>query len=200
MSESIPAIIDIHMHAFSIRFTFKTSEYLMKFNTYLFFSVICTMLMTPISDLIAQKEMMPVPGSRVRVIVSANGRFYYKGTLISLDADSLILSPDGDTTAHSFTIASLKKLELHIGQGTNKAVGAFLGGIVGFAVGAGIGAALIKIDSDSNFTTDHARLLGAGIGTLPGTLIGAAIGSNISREKWESVNLDQIRRGGSKKQ
>ncbi len=85
-------------------------------------------------------------------------------------------------------LSSITRLDVSRGKKSRVLAGA----AIGFAVGAGIGAFLIKGNSENDLADRDAALIGAGILAIPGTIVGAIIGGDKSGEKWEKVNLDTL--------
>ncbi len=147
-------------------------------------------------DLIAQEESQVITGSRIRVLVQDTPNHWMIGHLLSLDVDTLVLKIEDQPHPSVIRLSSITKLEVSRGRKSQVLVGA----CIGFAVGAGIGAFLIKGTSENDLSHRDAALIGAGVLAIPGTLIGVVIGANKRGEKWAKVNLAQIRRDAAKKQ
>jgi len=148
------------------------------------------------TDLTSQEESQLKPGSCIRVLVQESANDWIIGSLLSLVVDTLMLKIEDQPHPSVLRLSSLTMLEVSRGRKSRSLAGAG----IGFAVGAGIGAFLIKGTSENDLSDRDAALIGAGLMAIPGTLIGAIVGASKSGEKWETVNLDQIRSGISKKQ
>ncbi len=159
-------------------------------------SLIVFSLLVQSIDLIAQETSQVIPGSRIRVLARDTANDWIIGSLLSLDVDTLRLKSGDQPHASVIHLSSITRLDVSRGRKSQVLAGA----AIGFAVGAGVGALLSKGNSGNDLADRDAALIGAGLLAIPGTIIGAIIGGNKSGEKWEKVNLDQIRRGISKKQ
>ena len=151
--------------------------------------------------LIAQQQTLPeslLPGNRVRVTAP---QFFQKikisqpskkiacvvGTVMATNADTLFLKVENqpESLIMSVPFASLRKLEVSRGRQPQVLTGAG----VGFVVGAAAGALLFKGSSEHDLSDRDARLIGAGLLGISGTLIGAVIGANKRGDRWEEVPL-----------
>ena len=146
------------------------------------------------TDLIAQEESQLKLGSRIRVLVQ-DANDWMIGSPLSLVVDTLMLKIEDQPHQLVLPLSSITRLEVSQGRKSRALAGAG----IGFAVGAGIGAFLIKGTSGNDLSDRDAALIGAGLLAIPGTLISAIVGANKSDEKWERVNLDQIQKHVAKK-
>jgi hypothetical protein len=179
----------------------------MKNKILLFLSILGLFWTMPVLGQQAE-ECSIVVGSRVRVSTGGYiigkkqfkaGRKGYRliGTVERLQPDTLVLKTDISPEPVVIPIALVERFDVSRGRKKSRTLE---GAGIGFAIGAGLGAFLIKGTSENDLSDSDAALIGAGLMAIPGTLIGAMIGANKDNEKWETVDLAQIRSGISKNQ
>jgi hypothetical protein len=122
-----------------------------------------------------------------------------EGTLITLDADTLVLyvSPRGPEVAIS--VAQITKLEVYRGhKGSAEAaakgavIGAGLGAVLGAttaAVGAAVVGGMLGVDPD----VGEAAAEGAAFGTVEGAVTGAVYGATMGMAVWQEVTVERLR-------
>ncbi len=156
------------------------------------------------------------PGARVRVTGHFCRPFYSNcvggqpehrvRTFVVWKSDTLVVQSNGDTL--SVPVNLVTRLDVSRGR---KSFGAGRGGIIGGVVGAAsaaiIGAAsyeepeepqpcvLFCLFQDPEFsrTAADAAVLGAAFGAVVGYAIGRLLGSAIKTERWQEVPLDRLR-------
>ena len=147
-------------------------------------------ILTLSTDLIAQEALPIKPGDRVRV-TSPEYEWRPIGTVITLDADSLVVKVVGYRDPITLPLSVLTQLEVTRAKrpiGKNALVGlgagAALGGLFGFIVA----------EEDDYFGPSDSAIIGAGFFGSIGLVFGALTGV-IPVDYWEEVPLDQIRVG-----
>lgn len=105
------------------------------------------LLITPLTDLAAQEAPPLTPGAKVRVSVNQQGR--ETGTLVALNADSLILRARGRNAPLAISLASVKRLEMSQGW-VSRGERAWNGAGIGFLSGAAIGFTVTRGAEDIN--------------------------------------------------
>ena len=168
--------------------------------------LIALLLIATSIELIAQEVSSVVSGDRIRVTFLKSVRVMkgvtirrLEGTLVRLDADTLVLREKYQSILLSHSIASLARLEVSRGRKSRAGRGA----LIGFLVGAGVGAVGTEavcanardFDSGSVGAPDIGTclLLGGVAFGLIGTGIGAIAGKVIKGERWERVSIDKLR-------
>ena len=162
-----------------------------------FFTMFAISVILALSGDIQAQEAMPIkPGDRVRVTAPEYSRDLRPiGTVISFDADSLVVKVVGYRDPIAVPLAVLTQLEVfrakrQIGKNALKGLGygAAVGGLTGLIAGA----------EDDFVGPLYVAVFGAGflgsIGLVLGAL-GALTGVIQSDYDWEDVPLDQIRVG-----
>ena len=125
-------------------------------------------------------------GSRIR-ITTAHGS--HRGTLVSLDGDSLRYTRSGTARVTALPLASVVRLERSAGKRSAAGRGALIGGLLGGGFGLFLGIAASTDNSgwwevgpeDIAAVTAVVGATGAGIGAL--------IGAASKRDRWETVPL-----------
>ena len=130
-----------------------------------------------------------VPGARVRINAPSVCKRQVVGTLVTWDADTLVVEPQSGTWL-SIPHTSLMQLEVSLGKkswGPRMAAG-FLAGTLALGVYTLTGERCYE-DEDAASPVLVCALLGG----LPGALVGGLIAR--ADEKWQPVPLDRIRVG-----
>jgi hypothetical protein len=151
-------------------------------------------------SLFAGEVSQAEPGSRLRVLVPDSTDDWIKGSLLSLDADTLMLKvrfPEGPDFRGDYReleaplaipLSTISTLEMSRDRKSHT----FLGAAIGLTVGVGIGVLSIRGTAENDLAAGDAALIGAGLFGIPGALIGAAIGSSIKTDRWETVPFDKL--------
>ncbi len=152
--------------------------------------LVAVIVMANAEAALAQAPAQPVAGTTVRVTVPPRQRVV--GTLVSLDADSIVLKQRRATLR--LPMAAVTRMEVAAGQVrygstiVGAALGALIGGVVGGAVGAGSSDSptLEYVGSEGGAAT------GVVLGAAAGALVGGAFGYNRPRWRWKEVPIDRI--------
>ena len=183
------------------------------------FVLLAIFAFVPLASATAQVPIRP--GARVRVTrppicppnVTCVGVRRYGGTFVAWKADSLVMESKGNALA--LALDPVTKLEVSRGR---KSFGAGRGGIIGGVVGAAsaaiIGAASYEEPEEPqpcvprdfldwlfrdpwgdriSRTAADAAVQWAVVGAVVGYAIGRLLGSAIKTERWEEVPLDRLR-------
>ena len=175
--------------------------------------LVALLLIATSMELIAQEVSSVISGDHIRVtflksVTVMRGETIIQrpevdkklvGTLVRLEADTLVLREKGQSILSSLSIASLTRLEVSRDRKSRTGRGA----LIGFLVGAGVGAVGTEavcanardFDSGSVGAPDIGTclLLGGVAFGLIGTGIGAIAGKVIKGERWERVSIDKLR-------
>ncbi len=133
-------------------------------------SVVILLLALPM-DLIAQETSAVVPGARVRVTAPEAYSSRIIGTVLSINADTLMLSKKELHAPLAISLDSMTRLELSLGRGRSLKKGLKVGA---FSLLAGAGAGYIGALATDDLHPLAYGAIGAGIGGLDGFLIGAS--------------------------
>ncbi len=164
-------------------------------------ALILTLLPAAPVSLLAQQAPPVAPGDRVRVTAPGIQSQRFVGTVIETGADTCLLKVEGRPAPLPLALAAVTQLEVSRGQANKGKTGAIIGG----AVGAGIGVAVIissyEEDCSSQLLSDlcefgnaMALLSPLALG-VAGAVLGNVIGKSIESERWEEVPLDRLRVG-----
>jgi hypothetical protein len=153
---------------------------------------ITTLLLISFIDVIGQEEEGVKVGDRVRVTsyyrlaernlgpLKSGALARTVGTVVTFEADTVVLKTEGQATPFTVPLALLKKLEVSRGPKKSRALaGAGIGFLLGFVIGS-------STDCGYDCPPAQTGLILGGIGAPLGTLSGAAIGAG---ERWEEVPL-----------
>jgi len=153
-------------------------------------SVLSVSVLLPFTSLSAQEQPPIEPGSRVRVSAPDLAMHRQVATLEAWRGDTLVLARPWTMDC---PLASVTRLEVSQYRKSNCGKGALIGGGIGVAVGALIGA--MWTEEGDLGCTDRAACVGLGAAALgvTGGLIGLGIGALSKTERWEEVPLDQLR-------
>lgn len=156
------------------------------------------------SPVAAQGDPASLVGSRVRLTTSQVSFAPLIGRVVSVEGDHIVLerSPTDDHPpgAVRIALASVESVELSAGRRRNVGKGAWMGGAIGFGVGALLGAAGGAADDECGegeffFCDDVTAAEGAGIlgavGAAAGALVGVAVGALTKSERWDEVPAER---------
>jgi hypothetical protein len=139
-------------------------------------------------QLAGQSSLTLDAGAKVRIWTSDIRKV--TGRVDALTSDTLVLKPEGETTALSIPVASIVRAEVSRGPRSRKSSawnrarwGALFGAVVG-AVSLGLQHEQV---GDEGSSVGKAVALGAWSGVLFGGSLGAAIGAANPGENWERV-------------
>ena len=128
-------------------------------------------------------------GDRVRATLIAHPNPRVTGTLLSYRPESITLAAEPDSAESTFAHASIKRLEISEGMHSNAGRGAKLGAILGFVTLFALGAAAGG-DAYDNPTPWYVLGPIYGVaGGVTGAGVGALIGSASQHERWERVRV-----------
>ena len=120
------------------------------------------------------------------------------GYWMGLDGNQLTLGIEDRDDSLILPLVSLTKLEVSQGLKSRTLKGAGIGFLVGGAAGLATAAIACAIAGNCDADDPYTGLVYAVFGVLGagvGTLTGAIIGSTIKVDRWETVQLDQLRVG-----
>lgn len=157
----------------------------------------------PAAMLLAQEPAAPQPGATVRVTwacerspATPGGSCQVAGRLVQLRRDSITVA--GASASTSVGLDAVRRLEASAGSRGHARTGA----LVGLALGAGLGTALLHGGGSTSLCdrsqnqdalapseclglTAGAAVVGAGLGAL--------VGAMITSERWQDVPLARVR-------
>ena len=140
----------------------------------------------------AQEASPPslAPGTTVRATVSAGQRVV--GTVVKLDADSLVLAQT--TTTLRIATSSVTKLEVGYARArtTPTLIGAGLGALVGGAVGAAVGGSTKPSATGDYVGSETDAATGLFFGAAGGAVLGGIAGFNWPRWRWREASLRRV--------
>lgn len=116
------------------------------------------------------------------------------GTVVTLNADTIVLRHESQTSALAVPLAAVTKLEVsggRIPRGKNGLKGAGLGLFAGITIGGILGAANTGTDATSKVYV----MAGAAFFGTTGLVTGGIIGAVSGNERWEQVPLKRLRLG-----
>jgi hypothetical protein len=131
-------------------------------------------------------------GDTVRVSVRSLGGQQLRGVILWADSTSMTMYPSGGATPKDVSFSDVSLLYRKDGGRSQVALGAGIGGIVGFCVGYAIGEVRSSknIDEHTGNRVDPVEPIRDGIFSgAAGTVIGALVGLTIKTEKWSRVTL-----------
>jgi hypothetical protein len=133
----------------------------------------------------------PIPaGSRVRILSPVIGDQAQTGSVISATSDTLVFLPNKTSNSTAISTPNIVKLDVSTGTHSNKLKGAMLGFALGAGVGALIGSATYHPCSNCFDILGRGGAIAAGsvVGSLVGLAGGMIIGSRPS-DSWVSVPI-----------
>jgi hypothetical protein len=139
-------------------------------------------LVVPFPTASAQEPVVIRPGDRVRVTAP---EYAYLGTVHALQADTLMVEPDGWNRPVSVSLRALTRLDLR--EGSRWVQGAGIGGMIGGALGSA-GALLLTFFSED--TRDPAR--GVAVGFAGGLVAGIGVGVAMAGPRWRQLEIHEI--------
>jgi hypothetical protein len=130
-------------------------------------------------------------GSRVRISSPVFGRRPQVGSVLSATSDTLIFVRSKQSTSTAISTPNIQAIEVARGKHTQKWQGGLLGFFLGAGGGAALGAVTYKPPKCSDFCFDlfgqgGAAVVGGVVGGLLGTVTGVIIGSRPT-DSWETV-------------
>jgi hypothetical protein len=125
------------------------------------------------------------PGSRVRVSVAALAPEPVVGKVVSLTADTLLLS----TGSARLALESRGVRRLEVSTGRRRLPWALAGAGIGFLVGGTVGGYAAGHSGGGDQTDGLAALAGFVAGSILGIPIGGAVGAVAAPEHWTPVRL-----------
>jgi hypothetical protein len=129
--------------------------------------------------------------------VCANYPHVHAGTLIYLEADTLLMYAEDQLVRLPIPVAHIAKLEVYRGRKPSvagAAKGAGVGALMGAAIGAaaaGVSGAVFGGIADVDVGEMAAR--GAIEGVVGGAITGAAVGASVGSPVWQEVSVRQLR-------
>ena len=145
----------------------------------------------------SQKGDKVVPGAKVRIKAPSVSKRLLIGTIVTIDADTLVLRPIRHTIWLVIPLASVSKLAVSQGLKRKTLEGAVRGLLVGAGFGVLLGYAVGPEENCSFIFCSRgevAGLYGTFLGTV-GLVVGALAGTGMRTDKWERVPLGRIRLG-----
>ena len=134
----------------------------------------------------AQSPRVPAPvGARVRVAVPPRVG-WTTGTVTAADTARIVVRPAPRAAPDTFLLASVQALEVSRDRlWLVRAVsGALIGGALGTAAGAGIGAITAGPASEDQGLI---AVGGGALGFAVGTIVGGLVGAGTARERWHRI-------------
>jgi len=123
--------------------------------------------------------------------------YVFTGTLIYLEADTLVMYAEDRLERRSIPVAHIAKLEVYRGRKpsvSGAAKGAGAGAVFGAIVGAASAAAAGAVFGGfADVDVGEMAARGAIEGMVTGALGGAAIGASYGSAKWQEVTVRQLR-------
>lgn len=140
----------------------------------------------------AQQRPDAVAGDRVRVTTPTLVHWDVEGELLSLTSRTLLVQPRSGGDAISIPRSAVERLRVSEGPRRATLRGAFIGMIVGFAIGEAIVAA-DRADGELDDACGEQSCRGWGtrfLFTGIGIGAGGVVGSRFHHERWRDVPLD----------
>jgi hypothetical protein len=158
-------------------------------------------------NLLAQEQIVLKPGARVRLTTSlATTRpSRYVGTVIAVNADTLVLKTEESVPLLMFPLTSLTKLQVsqgRVSRGANALKGVGIGLLSGAVVGAVVGYTT-GVDEDETYDCGFCYTRGTGAAFFAGVfggfglIVGGLMGLGWDNERWQEVPLERLRLGVS---
>jgi hypothetical protein len=153
--------------------------------------ILVALCLAPMGIAIAQSGSAQWPldsGSRVRIQSPIFSDKTEKGTVVGTHADTLQFWAGRGTASTAVGLHDITSIDVLQGTHSRKGKGA----IVGFALGAGIAAAISAATWKKTSGFDFGRGGDAAFMALPGGLVGAVVGMVVgaqATETWVPVNL-----------
>jgi len=159
--------------------------------------VACALIPAVCGPALAQGEPVHA-GDRVRISAASLADGRVTGTVVSVDGNGLSIVEATGRPARAFPLNALTRLEVSVARRSRVVPGALIGGGLGLAAGAAIGAAAGQSCEDEILcpgSTLGAGVVGA-IGLAVGAGVGALIGLTSRTDVWEVVALPGRPRAG----
>ena len=147
-------------------------------------------LVLPQAGLAAETTPLHLTGSRARLMAPSLGTGKQAGTVVEMRADTLLFTPDHQSTPALVPVASVTSLEVSRGMHSH----AWTGVRIGFLTGAFAGGVVGYTQTHEAHASDgdFGPVVGAAAAVLTGCVgagVGALIGSKQHTERWERQRL-----------
>ena len=152
-------------------------------------SLALALAVAPLDGVIAQDTPMVGVGTRVRVTAPELGFDNYDGTVAAVGRDTLTVG------TVQVTLASVTRLDVHLGRKGNWGRGAKIGTLVGLPTGLALGVVFQQVcshSSDIGQTCWGLVPLGTVAVGLAGYLVGGTIGALKKTDRWSEVPLERL--------
>ena len=159
-----------------------------------FLSILFLLMLAYSLESVAQEPVQIVPGERVRVLAPGISPDRVVGTVVSLDADTLMLKDGGQIAPSKIPLTSVTRLDVSRGHKSGAGKGALIGAIVGAAGGTVLGIVFYNHPGDEGKQSSPLIVVPA-LASLVGAGLGAIIGLPFKTERWKKVPLEQVRIG-----
>jgi len=158
------------------------------------FALIIVGLILTADAVVAQSSASwpPPVGVRVRVQSPVLGVQKHTGTLISANADSIVLRPVQLTNSVGVPTADVTRMEVMTGTHTRRLKGTLMGLAIAGGTGFALAAATWHKPKDCCFVMDFGRYGDAAfIGSFTGILgaLGGFIAGSFATETWQTVDV-----------
>lgn len=150
----------------------------------------------PLATIAAQQASPVKAGDRVRIIAPNVSGSPFVGTVVALEADSLVVHDSMDTWRLS--LASVEQVDLSQGRKSHALLGAGIGLLVGGGVAFAVlytgGSTGLCDQSANQDAMDSGACIGlTALGGVAGAGLGAIIGGLIPTERWQDIPLERLR-------
>jgi hypothetical protein len=153
--------------------------------------MVSSLIVAPLATIASQQSPAVKAGDRVRVIAPSVSGSPFVGTLVALEADSLVVHDTVNTWRLS--LASVEQVDLSRGRKSHALLGAGIGLLVGAGVGALAGSSCEQVMYDTGITQGECIAIGAAAFGAAGALLGAVTGALVRTERWAQVPLDRLK-------
>jgi len=153
----------------------------------------------------ASDRLVPfVPGMRIRIHAPSVADQPLVGTVVSWDADKLIINTAVTTRPEALKPMlqdraipwdGVSRLEVSQGRVSRTGRGMLIGLFVGAAGGAQLGYATACESPSCLFSKEDQAFIVGLLGALGGFIVGHIIGNKLSTEEWEEKPLEQFQLG-----
>jgi hypothetical protein len=130
-------------------------------------------------------------GERIRVFSTALAPDSVEGSLVDLEADTLVMASGPDSQVVALALASVRTLEVNR-RVTHMAMYTGIGLLVGAGVGALWGAASYRHTPDELFSQKTDALIGGYLLAIPGAVVGFLYGA-IGSQRWVPLDPAKLR-------
>ena len=125
---------------------------------------------------------------RVRIVTTDDSLRRFQGTIREISGDTLRLEPHFGGTGDILILkASVRSIQISVGQESHELVGALLGGIAG----AVISYTAIATSEENAFYMNEQAPRTIALSAAGGALAGAIIGSLLKTDRWQDVPLSR---------